>query len=93
MQAWASPVLYCQRSMVEPSNLKLVPEQPATLACPMAYYHTERPHQGRENEVLVPCVAGKSGSPKPVHADDPIGEVRCRTRLGGLLKHYERRAA
>jgi putative transposase len=45
------------------------------------HYHEERPHQGLGNQLL-------SGQPPP--AND--GEVRCRTRLGGLLKNYYRAA-
>ena len=50
----------------------------------LEHYHTERPHQSKENEVLV--VAGKP----------PDGEkeeqVCCRERLGGRLRHYYRAA-
>jgi putative transposase len=46
------------------------------------HYHEERPHQGLGNRLV-------SGQPPPT-AD---GEIRCRTRLGGLLKHYYRAAA
>ena len=46
------------------------------------YYHEERPHQGLGN---VPV------SGLPLGTGD--GEVVCRERLGGLLKHYERTAA
>lgn len=46
------------------------------------YYHEERPHQGLENKLL-------SGEPPPATE----GDVQCRTRLGGLLKHYYRAAA
>lgn len=48
----------------------------------LAHYHDERPHQGLGNVPL-------SGS-SPAPGD---GEIVCRERLGGLLKHYERRAA
>jgi Integrase core domain len=47
----------------------------------LEHYHTERPHQGLGNRLV-------SGVPPPP-AD---GEVLCRTRLGGLLKHYYRAA-
>ena len=47
------------------------------------HYHQERPHQGLENQPIV-------GQPPPA---PPHGEVGCRTRLGGLLKHYYRAAA
>ena len=47
----------------------------------LVHYHQERPHQGLGNVPL-------SGLP-PVAE----GKVVCRQRLGGLLRHYERRAA
>jgi putative transposase len=48
----------------------------------VTHYHEERPHQGLGNQLL-------SGPPPP----KGDGEIRCRTRLGGLLKHYYRTAA
>ena len=54
-----------------------------------ALYHNEfRPHQGLGNRPL-----GVPDEP-PVHSEEvrPPG-VACRQWLGGLLKHYERRAA
>jgi len=50
----------------------------------MAYYHTERPHQGKGNVILFPSA---EVTPNP---DSPI---ECRERLGGLLKYYHRQAA
>ena len=47
------------------------------------HYHQERPHQGLENQPIA-------GQPPPA---PPDSEVRCRTRLGGLLRHYYRAAA
>ncbi|QDU82486.1 Integrase core domain protein [Polystyrenella longa] len=49
----------------------------------VAHYHSERNHQGLENQLIDPgeeigCVAGK---------------IECRERLGGLLKYYYRDAA
>jgi putative transposase len=48
--------------------------------------HQERPRQCRDNVVLMPALARAqvttSGNP-----------IRCRERLGGLLKYYERAAA
>ncbi len=44
------------------------------------HYHSERSHQGIGNEVID----GGTGTSE--------GEVRCRERLGGLLKHYYRAA-
>ena len=48
----------------------------------LEYYHQERPHQGLGNRLI-------SGEPPP----PANGEILCRTRLGGLLKHYYRAAA
>ena len=47
----------------------------------LAYYHHERPHQSLGNKTITPF---------PVRND---GEIRCKTRLGGLLNHYYRDAA
>jgi hypothetical protein len=49
-----------------------------------AYYHAERPHQSLEN--LPPMRGAPTDSTEPV-------EIACEERLGGLLKHYVRRAA
>ncbi|MCE9608327.1 MAG: hypothetical protein K8U03_25860 [Planctomycetia bacterium] len=52
----------------------------------------QRPHQGCENELLV----RPQGTKKLTALDEttfPLRNVRCRKRLGGLLKHYERIAA
>ena len=48
------------------------------------HYHHERNHQGKGNVLLFPMVG-----------QDPerAGLMRCRERLGGLLKYYEREAA
>ncbi len=46
------------------------------------HYHTERTHQGLGNRLV--------SRRTPVSACSPI---RCRQRLGGLLKHYHREAA
>lgn len=51
------------------------------------YYNEQRPHQSLDNRPLT-------GSWKTV--DEPIGEdeqVVCKTRLGGVLRQYERKAA
>jgi transposase InsO family protein len=45
-------------------------------------YHQERPHQGLENQFIAP----KAPLPRLSH-------VRCRERLGGMLKFYYRDAA
>jgi putative transposase len=46
------------------------------------HYHEERPHQGLGNRLIT-------GQPPPCS----FGEVQCRQRLGGLLKHFYRDAA
>ena len=48
----------------------------------VVHYHEERPHQGLGNALIAPkqTVIGS-------------GPIRCRKRLGGLLKCYEREAA
>jgi putative transposase len=50
-----------------------------------AHYHEERNHQGKDNVLLfplpIPAVRGEQE------------KVRCRERLGGLLKYYDREAA
>jgi transposase InsO family protein len=47
----------------------------------VAHYHGERNHQGIDNELIVP-------GPRLL-GDIP---VRCRKRLGGLLRYYHRAA-
>jgi putative transposase len=49
------------------------------------HYHTERPHQGLGNRAIT-------GEPPPAPPDSN-DTLLCRTRLGGLLKHYHRIAA
>jgi putative transposase len=48
----------------------------------VAYYHTERNHQGKSNVLLFPQVAKTR-----------CDAVECRERLGGLLRYYHRDAA
>jgi putative transposase len=49
----------------------------------VAYFNTERPHQAMDNAVLT-------GHEALAPAE---GEILCRERLGGLLRHYYRQAA
>jgi putative transposase len=49
------------------------------------HYHFERPHQGLGNRTAT-------GEPPP-ESSHSNGEIVCRTRLAGLLKHYYRAAA
>jgi transposase InsO family protein len=46
------------------------------------HYHEERPHQGLGNELIAPNTTSLGPGP-----------VRCRERLGGVLKFYYRDAA
>jgi len=58
------------------------------LACWLDYYHRWRPHQGLGN---VPILGDL---PPPDSLDGfHLDDVVCHESLGGLLKHYERRAA
>ena len=58
----------------------------------LEHYHAERPHQGRENELLFrPRGTKKAAGGEMVTLS--LRDIRCRKRLGGLLKHYERVAA
>jgi putative transposase len=49
------------------------------------HYHAERNHQGKDNKLLFT----RPGPPGVSRR----GAVRCRERLGGLLKYYHREAA
>ena len=50
----------------------------------MAHDHRERNHQGKGHVLLFPTSS---------HAPERTGPVRCRERLGGILKYYECEAA
>lgn len=54
----------------------------------VCYYHKFRPHQGLGNVPIDSALP----SPAPLHEFRPE-DVVCQESLGGLLKHYERRAA
>jgi putative transposase len=51
----------------------------------VVHYHEERNHEGKENLILFPL--------QTEGASNRRAAVRCRERLGGLLKYYEREAA
>ncbi len=51
-----------------------------TILAYLDHYHSERSHQGIGNEVIDGTAAASGG------------DVRCRERLGGILKHYYRAA-
>ena len=48
----------------------------------LGHYHTERNHQGLDNAIIEPEAIGKRSGP-----------IRCRGRLGGMLRYYHRDAA
>ena len=52
----------------------------------VAHYHVERPHQSLDNTPLGGSSSMAEGVPKPA-------DVTCKTRLGGVLRHYHRTAA
>lgn len=47
------------------------------------HYHTERNHQGLENKIIDP---GEE-------VGQIAGKLKCRERLGGMLRYYYREAA
>ena len=53
----------------------------------VAYYNQKRPHQRKDNKPLLGVW--------PDDNDPPTGnkEIVCHSRLGGMLKHYQRMAA
>jgi len=50
----------------------------------VVHHHHERNHQGRDNLLLFP---------RDGQTNMADGAIRCRARLGGLLKFYYRKAA
>ena len=59
----------------------------------LQHYHTDRPRQGNgiDNEVLLRA-RGKPKRVSPENESISLASVRCRKRLGGLLKSYRRAA-
>lgn len=55
----------------------------------VAHYHEERPHQSKENGILLRDAKRRKPTPDPLR----LSQVKYRQRLGGLLKHYSRKAA
>lgn len=55
----------------------------------VSYHNTVRPHQGLGN---VP-IPDRGKAPAMPHDPEPLGRVDCQEWLGGLLKHYSRKAA
>jgi len=60
------------------------------------HYLNERPHQGKDNELLVRPKEKKSirrfKEQSPGADRISMADIRCHNRLGGLLKHYSRKA-
>jgi putative transposase len=57
------------------------------------HYHLERPHQGLDNE---PPTQVNPKNPDKQHDSAGtirLSDIRCKERLGGLLKSYSRKAA
>jgi len=55
------------------------------------FYNQHRPHQSLGNRTLP---AARSGSaPSASQANTDFGAIRCQQFLGGLLRHYYRKAA
>ena len=52
------------------------------------HYHRNRPHQGLDNRP-----PDSVNEPEPAILASPTGKVECEEQLGGLLKHYYRKAA
>ena len=78
----------CVRSVKEECLAKLILFGESSLRRALQqyllHYHEERNHQGKENRILFPF---------QTKARRKEGAVRCRERLGGLLRYYEREAA
>jgi putative transposase len=53
----------------------------------LPHFHAERPHQGLENQVILQT------NPPPTDDVPELKQIVCHERLGGLLKHFARRAA
>jgi hypothetical protein len=51
----------------------------------VSHFHAERNHQGKDNVILFPVPADRVG--------EVSGQIRCRERLGSLLKFYYPAAA
>jgi transposase InsO family protein len=72
-------------------------ERPLDYLCAeyLAHYHSERAHQSLDNEPVRRVKRPGRPSTKRGRIDDEIvspAEVTRRMRLGGSLKHYERKA-
>jgi putative transposase len=57
----------------------------------LEHYHLERPHQALDNKTVVKKRYRRKTTDEATTL--PLGGVACKTRLGGLLKHYYQEAA
>lgn len=57
------------------------------------FYLHLRPHQGKDNELLIRHKVKPSVREQPDQELLSLRDIRCEQRLGGLLKHYSRKAA
>ena len=60
----------------------------------LEHYHIERPHQAKENDLLVPAERPrkKRSRTSPPANVLQLADIRCEQCLDGLLKHYRRSA-
>ena len=76
--------------MKEEALSKLILFGEASLRCTLreylVHFHHERNHQGKGNVLLFPAAYDEGARPED-------GRVRCRERLGGLLRYYHQEAA
>ena len=58
----------------------------------MDHFYFERPHQGLENEMIIAIRNKSNRAKRKAKPPDTIrlSDIRCKERLGGLLKHYSR---
>ncbi len=66
----------CTRRVIVPFGMTAMRSELASWA---TWYHAERAHQGIGNVTIE-------------NVDVGAGEIECRERLGGILKHYTRAA-
>ncbi len=57
----------------------------------LVFLHEEQPHQGLDDDLLTRTKQGRRMK-SPCDNPLPLKEMRCLSRLGGLLKHYFREA-
>ncbi len=57
------------------------------------HYLSERPHQGLDNELIQKPFPTQQKTSEPTVKTIRLGDIRCKERLGGLLKSYSRKAA